>query len=573
MKVALVSLSGDARLAREKLAEHYPGALIETISRTDIQTGSFVTRLKALRARRADVFAIATERLAWQRGQNLFMLFGALAGAQEVVMLDAHGGLRRESRAAVLLHGSARVTREAILSAATMARARRELRRFEREIENKIAVSGLAALAASAPANTADNQRQPRIVYLRATPGPGSQAGGASSHIKGVIDGLLQLGGHVHLISNDTIAGIDESQIPLTIIGPEPFGTTRAIFGIHNNTIFTRGAVPLIQQSPPDLIYQRYARFSWAGVVASLRSHRPLFLEYNGSEVWVGRHWDHVGMLDLLARYERLNLAAAARIFVVSNVERNNLERAGVAPEKIVVNPNGVDSETFRPAVGGDRVRRELGVGDEEVLVGFVGTFGPWHGVLALAEAIKLAQAKSGVRFLLIGSGALHSEMKRLLKAEEYHGRVIFTGAVGHEKVPALLDACDVLVSPHVRLADGSEFFGSPTKIFEYMALGKGIVASRLGQIGEVLTDKETALLVEPGNAQELSAAIVRLAGSCELREHLGAAARRAAIERYTWRHNAQKVLDAYAGWLHTPGISNGQTKSKDTAPRVTVGR
>jgi glycosyltransferase involved in cell wall biosynthesis len=112
--------------------------------------------------------------------------------------------------------------------------------------------------------------------------------------------------------------------------------------------------------------------------------------------------------------------------------------------------------------------------------------------------------------------------------------------------VPRLLDACDVLVSPHVPLDAGAEFFGSPTKLFEYMAMAKGIVASRLGQIGEVLEHEQTALLVEPGNIGELRDAIMRLSSSKELRESLGTAARRAAVERHTWKHNAQRVLDAY---------------------------
>jgi len=239
-----------------------------------------------------------------------------------------------------------------------------------------------------------------------------------------------------------------------------------------------RAVLPLITRESPDFIYQRYARFSWSGVVATLRTSRPLFLEYNGSEVWVGRHWDGVGRLNLLARFELLNLAAAARIFVVSEVERRNLENSGIAANKIIVNPNGVDTDVFRPGVGGGDVRRELGVSPDDVLVGFVSTFGPWHGALTLAEAIKAISTKPSVRFLLVGSGVLLGEVEQLLRSESENGRVIFAGAVDHERVPALLDACDVLVAPHVPLAEGSEFFGSPTKLFEYMAMGKGIVAS-----------------------------------------------------------------------------------------------
>ena len=113
-----------------------------------------------------------------------------------------------------------------------------------------------------------------------------------------------------------------------------------------------------------------------------------------------------------------------------------------------------------------------------------------------------------------------------------------------------LLDACDILVAPHIPLADGSDFFGSPTKIFEYMAMGKAIVASRLGQIGDVLADHETALVVEPGNTDQIADAIVRLVDSSGLRARLGQNAREVAVKNHTWTHNARRVLEAYESWV-----------------------
>lgn len=549
MKVILVVLSGNSQ-AQQRLLELFPGATVETIPRGVIEKGSVVFRLRTLRRHAPDIFAVATERLAWQRGQDLFMLFGAMAGAREVLLIDAHGGVRREPGRSVLLKAPGRLAREAGFSANVMARARRELVGLEQEVKN---------YSPSPVVAHPRDQSRPRIVYLRATPGPGTQAGGASSHIKGVVDGLIELEAQVEIISNDALAGVNEKKLKLTVIPPEPLGATRAVFDVHNNEVFTRGALGHVQDRTPDLIYQRHARFSWAGVVASLRTNRPFFLEYNGSEVWVGRHWDRVKMLDLLERYERLNLAAATRIFVVSQVERNNLERAGIAPEKIIVNPNGVDTDIFRPQVGGAAKRNEVGIRDDEQLVGFVGTFGPWHGVLVLAQAIKLIPREAPVRFLLVGSGALHGEMRELLAAEEEAGRVIFYGGVPHDQIPELLDACDVLVSPHVPLAEGAEFFGSPTKLFEYMAMGKGIVASRLGQIAEVLNHEQTALLVEPGDAAALSAAIMRLIKSPDLRESLGIAARQKAIANHTWRRNAQNILDTYSAWRDEVGTSGDQ--------------
>jgi glycosyltransferase involved in cell wall biosynthesis len=531
MKAVLLVLSGDAHRARDWLENRFPGVAIEFLSRYELESQSPAQRLRTVRQSHPDIFVIVTERLAWQRLQNALLAFAALAGARRVVLVDSRGAVREESRAKVISRTPARLAREAAASAAAVRRSRSDLKRLEREVTTRPALKIM------------QRGQNPTIAYLRGTPSPGSQAGGAATHINGFINAAIELGACVHVISNDHIAGLDEKR--LTLIDPEPVGSTRAAFDLGNNLKFSAGVTRALEGEPVDLIYHRYGRFTSAGVEASLRTGAPLFLEYNGSEVWIGKHWDMSGMIPLLERFERLNLAAAARVFVVSEVERQNLLRANVPEEKVIVNPNGVDTEVFRPGSGA-AVRRELRIAEKEIVAGFVGTFGPWHGVLTLAEAIASLPADSGVRFLLIGGGRFRDEVEQIIRRARKESRVIFAGHVDHHKVPAMLDACDILLSPHVPLEDGSDFFGSPTKLFEYMAMGKGIVASRLGQIGNVLAHEETALLVEPANVQELSAAIMRLAESPELRARLGAAARRAAVERHTWKQNAQRVLDAY---------------------------
>ena len=119
----------------------------------------------------------------------------------------------------------------------------------------------------------------------------------------------------------------------------------------------------------------------------------------------------------------------------------------------------------------------------------------------------------------------------------------MFTGPLPREKVVEYLDACDILVSPHIPMPDGSRFFGSPTKVFEYMAMGKGIVASRLEQLAEVLEHDRTAVLVTPGDVDELAAAILDLAVNPAKREALGDAARRAAVEHHSWSRNVSWAL------------------------------
>lgn len=536
MKIALLMLSGDPTRALEELQRRYPDSTVETIGRDTFQAASAAQRVRIVRTPHPDIFAVGTERLVWQRGPNAFLLLGALAGADLSVIFDMYGGWCEEAKTYALTHAPGRLAKDLAASKSALRRAERELRSLETAVDQ----------SHEAEASPGEGNEHPKIVYLRSSPGPGTQAGGAASHIKGFVQAAQELGAHISLVSNDEIAGINPATFPMKIIWPVAIGASRAAFDISNNLQFTEAAMREVEEQNPDFIYQRYARFSWAGVAASLRTNRPLFLEYNGSEVWVGRHWDRVDRLDLLARYEQLNLKAAARIFVVSEVERRNLLNVGVDAAKIVVNPNGVDANRFKPQIGGDAARRELGVTPDEVLVGFVGTFGPWHGVEVLAKAITQIPDDAAIRFLLIGSGALSGRVEEILRAGGALDRVIMKGAVAHDEVPRLLDACDVLVSPHVPLDADAEFFGSPTKLFEYMAMGKGIVASRLGQIGDVLEHERTALLVEPGDVSALKDAIVGLSSSKELRESLGAAARRAAVERHTWKHNAQRVLDAY---------------------------
>jgi glycosyltransferase involved in cell wall biosynthesis len=180
------------------------------------------------------------------------------------------------------------------------------------------------------------------------------------------------------------------------------------------------------------------------------------------------------------------------------------------------------------------------------VVIGFIGTFGPWHGAPVLARAAgEVAARHPEAGFLFVGEGPQLPEVREIVKQNGAEGRCRFTGLVPQSQAPEYLAACDLFASPHVPNPDGSRFFGSPTKLFEYMAMGKGIVASRLEQIAEVLEDGRTALLVPPGDAPALAAAISGLVVDAQRRRSLGEAARVRALERHTWDGVAARVLDA----------------------------
>lgn len=301
-----------------------------------------------------------------------------------------------------------------------------------------------------------------------------------------------------------------------------------------------------LTKAPPAFLYHRHSAFHASSPVLARLLKIPLILEYNGPETWVKEKWGKLFMKRLCLWFERTALRGADAIGVVSGALVDDLVKAGIARERIVLNPNGVDIEVFHPGVDGSAVRSKHGFGQKTV-VGFIGSFGAWHGVDILAQAIEPTVAHdANIHFLLIGDGALRGYVEKIIREKRLEQFVTLTGTIPHEESPRYLAACDILVSPHVPNADGTRFFGSPTKLFEYMAMGKPIIASRLEQIGDILEHGISAVLAEPGDVSELSEAIARLANDKKMCESLGAHARRVVTENHTWRHNARRILEHY---------------------------
>src|SRR5690606_10386345 len=161
----------------------------------------------------------------------------------------------------------------------------------------------------------------------------------------------------------------------------------------------------------------------------------------------IARHWDGRRLLleRLADRIEALNLRQADLVVVVSDPLRDDAVRRGADPARVLVNPNGVDADRYSPAVSGADVRGRYGLEGRRV-VGFIGTFGPWHGGEQLVEAAaRLGDGSRDVRFLLIGDGVRMPEVRRRIAESGLGERVILTGLVPQEEGPAHLAACDIL--------------------------------------------------------------------------------------------------------------------------------
>lgn len=486
--------------------------------------------------KKTDLVVLFTRDLELQRGLTILMFISLLFRAQERVIVEAHS-LREKilSWPEFLLFEPCYLLVSVFGSLPLLLYSRFKVRKLSR-------------LAQKSPPSEARWLSQiKRILYLK-TDLNYVEAGGSVGHVAGVANAFAEMGYDLSFISAADLAGIDKSKTPVHVVRPHPWfrDNFTGLLELAYNEIGVGRIFALVEQIKPDLVYQRYSKNNYLGVILSTRYNVPFILEYNGSFVWMERHWGKGSRFSgTTEAIEMCNLLAADLIVVVSKPMKDELVSRGIDEKKILVNPNGVDATSFHPEVDGSGVRRAYGLGDKQV-VGFIGTFGPWHGAEVLAKAIRPAVAENDdLHFLFVGDGVKMDEVRSIISKDGVGDFVTFTGLVPQSDAPRYLAACDILASPHVPNPDGTPFFGSPTKLFEYMAMGKAIVASDLEQIGEILRHQETAWMVRPGDATDLAHGILCLAQDAELRQRLGAKAREEVVARYTWQRNVQRVLEA----------------------------
>jgi glycosyltransferase involved in cell wall biosynthesis len=386
-------------------------------------------------------------------------------------------------------------------------------------------------------------------IYLRTDLIFGLRSGGSVGHIAGVLNHLEFFTGKPIFMTTDIIPTVRKDIETKIVVPTGKFWDFKEIPAIYFNEVVSSEVRKYIGDRKISFVYQRYSLNNYSGVKLAQRLKVPFVLEYNGSEIWMSRHWGKPLKYETLTkRIELLNLSVADVVVVVSQPMRDELVMRGIDAEKILVNPNGVDPDRYSPDIDGSHIRAQYHL-DGRTVLGFIGTFGKWHGAEILAEAFgRLLQEfpayRERVRLLMIGDGLMMPQVKERLQKLGALEAATLTGLVPQEQGPAYLAASDILVASHVPNPDGTPFFGSPTKLFEYMAMGKGIVASDLDQIGEVLKHDYSALLVKPGNVESLMLGLKKLIDDEQGRLKLGKAARQEVVARYTWKEHTRKTIE-----------------------------
>ena len=212
------------------------------------------------------------------------------------------------------------------------------------------------------------------------------------------------------------------------------------------------------------------------------------------------------------------------KIIAISKNVKNSLEKLGLPSHKIEVIPPAIDLSKFSPKVSGEQVRASLGVDLDEPLILFVGNLTKTKGIHVLIKAMKMiVKDFPAVKLLItlhISKDNLDKETCNLRKKiDSLHLKksTMFMGIT--RKMPEVIAACDLLVAPFLSTADISDY---PLPLLEAMAIGKAVVATKVGGIPEMISNEETGMLIEPSNPIDLADTIAYLLENEAVRRKIG---------------------------------------------------
>jgi glycosyltransferase involved in cell wall biosynthesis len=383
-----------------------------------------------------------------------------------------------------------------------------------------------------------------RLGYLSAAPRastrPDAEAGGPRSHMLGVMGAFAALQWQV----SPFIVG---DRVPCNWVTK---GSERAVTGgfvrtlrsdlvrLYMSVLNARRAWRELAQKV-DWVYERRAAlqslgwiFKQHGIPWILETNSPLFYESKAERKNV-----------VLSELERWLEIKAYRecdllVCVTQALKEIIVREAEISPEKVIVLPNGVDTAVFNSE--GRHPKRIF----DNFTIGFVGNLYPWQGLDDLLEVLYDLQADGfDLSLVVVGDGQMRHEWESKARNLGLSNRSEFVGQVSWNEIPDYIAGFDLGYSGHVKLQIG-KMYHSPLKIYEYMAMGKPVLASAFEDAKFAIRDGETGFLFPSGDKQALRAALVRAYESRVALPKMGELARQEILNNHSWTARVRTLIE-----------------------------
>lgn len=311
---------------------------------------------------------------------------------------------------------------------------------------------------------------------------------------------------------------------------------------MYRNLAMTQRDLFAIEEYRPDVVLARQDAYCWSMPKACEQTQTPLVSYADAPVAYETRMFAEAGRWHpprIVEAIERWGLSRSRAIITVSNPAAHRLRKYNLQVPVYVV-PNGVHAERFVNLTPPDReaARSALGL-NAKTVIGYQGTFRPFHGLELLRELMLASSSHSDIQWLMIGDGPHRAALEAAVA-----GRVpaIFMGMQPAERVGRLLGLVDIAVVPHANLAQ--DFYFCPLKILEFAAAGCAVIASNQGDIPMLLDNGRAGLLVSQPSVKAWRATLDHVLREDHYRHDLGRSARCYVLSNFTWQHTARRVED-----------------------------
>jgi len=305
-----------------------------------------------------------------------------------------------------------------------------------------------------------------------------------------------------------------------------------------------------VRQYKPDIIYERFSLYLFAGVWLRRITGLPLVLEVN-SPLFEERAKNDGLKLRRIGRWAQGYIwRNVDHLFPVTAVLAKTISEYGVPESRITVISNGVDPARF-PLPPEKSLAPQAGQ-KPRIVLGFTGFIRGWNAVDRLIDFATRHRDAYDIHILVVGDGPARPDLEARARELDITDKLTITGIVGRDAVTEYVSGFDIAVLPDVTP------YSSPLKLFEYLQLGAAIVGPDMANIREILTDGENALLFSRDGANNLEAALLKLCADADLRARLGRAAHGTIVARsLTWKDCARRVTAVADGLLRQTGAGS----------------